>query len=321
MKKVLVSILALVCFVSTAAHGVEMRLGVIHEPSNPWTVGLVKAGEMIKERTDGRVIITVYPSSVLGTENDLLEQVVTGGIELMQAGSGGVANFYPPIHINEMPYVFRDADHAVKYMKSPKSLEMREDFYRENGARIIAQGIFGVRHIIGNKLIHTPDDLKDFRLRVPDQKPAVQYAIYMGANPTPIAISEAYMALQQNVCDGMENPLTPIMNMKVQEVSRNLSLTAHVINIGNVIMNGDALDALSPEDQKIVLDSFQEACDWITDTIAESDRELLEIFRNQGVTIIEPDREAFKEKTKGMAEEYAHTWAKFGDLYQYIKDL
>ena len=321
MKKLLGSLLALIFTASAMAHGVEMRLGVIHEPSNPWTIGLIKAGDMIKERTSGRVVITVYPSSVLGTENDLLEQVVTGGVELMQSGSGGVANFYPAFHINEMPYVFRDADHAVKFMKSPKSKEMRDDFYQETGARIIAQGIFGVRHIIGNKLIYTPEDLKNFRLRVPDQKPAVQYAIYMGANPTPIAISEAYMALQQNVCDGMENPLTPIANMKVQEVSRNLSLTAHVINIGNVLMNGDTLDSLSPEDQQIVIDSFQEACDWITDTIAESDRELLEVFKSQGVTVIEPDRDAFKEKTKGMAVEYSHTWEKFGDLYQYIKDL
>ncbi|MCC8189552.1 MAG: DctP family TRAP transporter solute-binding subunit, partial [Planctomycetes bacterium] len=306
---------------SVGALAVELKLGHIYEPAHPWHVGAEMAARLVEERTEGRVLIKVFPSGVLGTESELLEQVVTGGVDIAEEGSGQIANLYDPITITEMPYIFEDNPHLMRFLKSEKFADMKADFLEETGARIIGSSSWGIRHIIGNRAIHTPDDLDDFKLRVPDQRITVQYAMAMGAKPTPLAYSEAYMALQQNVVDGLENPLVSIQSMKFHEVAKTLSLTGHVITTTHFIINEDSYESLSKGDQEILEACFMEACDWIQEAMDESDRTLVDFFREQGLDIVESDRAAFQVKTKSMSDEYAGNWAKFGDLYTYIQDL
>ncbi|MCL2001526.1 MAG: sialic acid TRAP transporter substrate-binding protein SiaP [Planctomycetes bacterium] len=320
MRKVLLAALCLV-FVSSAVWAVELKLGHIYDPMHPWHIGMVKASEIIKEKTNGRVNITVFPSGILGNEQELMEQAITGGIDIAESGAGQLANVYEVMTLTEMPYIFRDNAHVMQFVKSPKFQEIKDDFHKEHGAYIVGSSTWGIRHIIGNKAIRTPADLAGFKLRVPDQRITVGYATAMGANPTPIAYSEAYLALQQNAVDGLENPLVSIQSMKFFEVARTLSLTGHVTNIVHLVMNGDSFDRLSAGDQKILLDGMAEGCEIIYQLMDESDRNLVQFFKDQGLTVVESDRQAFAEKTKSMSDEYASRWAKFGDLYKYIQDL
>ncbi len=250
-----------------------------------------------------------------------MEQAITGGIDIAESGAGQLANVYEVMTLTEMPYIFRDNAHVMKFIRSPKFQEIKADFHKEHGAYFVGSSTWGIRHIIGNKPIRTPADLAGFKLRVPDQRITVGYAKAMGANPTPIAYSEAYLALQQNAVDGLENPLVSIQSMKFYEVARTLSLTGHVTNIVTLVMNGDSFDALSPEDQKILLAGFDEGCELIYRLMDESDKNLVKFFKDQGLTVVESDRKAFAEKTKAMSDEYAPKWAKFGDLYKYIQEL
>lgn len=320
MKKLLTVVLCAVA-VSLSATALDLKLGHVYEPSHPWHKGALMAASMIEQQTEGRVKITVFPSSVLGTEQELMEQVIAGGLDISEEGSGQIANLYDPISITEMPYIFTGNNHAMRFLKSPKFEEMKKDFLEEHGARIVGSSIWGLRHIIGNKDIKSPADLKDFKLRVPDQRIAVSYAKVMGAEPTPVAYSEAYMALQQNVVDGLENPLVSIQAMKFAEVAKHISLTSHVATIVHFVFNEDSFQKISKSDQKIVLDAFAEACDWIHLEMNRSDLELVDAFRQQGLTVVQVDKAAFQAKTKSMSDDFAGNWKKFGDLYGYIQSL
>ena len=320
MRNVLIAF-ALVCLLASAGRSVDLRLGHAYEPTHPWHTGMTEAAKIVKEKSGGKINITVYPTSTLGNEQELMEQAITGGLEIAVSGYGQLANVYEPITLTEMPYIFRDNAHVMLFANSPKFKEMKDDFHAEHGAYIIGSSSYGVRHIIGNKAIKTPADLAGFKLRVPDQRITVGYARAMGANPTPIALGEAYLALQQGAVDGLENPLPTIHAFKFHEVAKFLSLTGHVINLTHLVMNGDVFDALSPADQKTLADGLGEGCQIVYKLIVESDNKLVQFFKDNGVAIVEPDRRAFMDKTKSMADEYAKNWAKFGDLYTYIQEL
>ena len=320
IKRILAIILVAV-LAAAAAPAVDLRLGHVYDPSHPWHLGALEAARIIKEKSGGRINIAVFPSSQLGSEQELMEQAITGGLDIAESGAGQLANVYEVMTLTEMPYLFRDNEHVMKFVKSPKFQEIRKDFHDQHGAYIVGASTWGIRHIIGNRAIRTPADLTGFKLRVPDQRITVGYARAMGANPTPIAYSEAYLALQQKAVDGLENPLVSIQAMKFYEVAKTISLTGHVINVTTFVMNGDAFDRLSAADRKIVEDGMAAGCERIYELIVESDRKLVQFFKDQGVTVVEPDRAAFVEKTKSMSDEYAKNWSRFGDLYKYIQDL
>ncbi|MDR3078058.1 MAG: sialic acid TRAP transporter substrate-binding protein SiaP [Planctomycetota bacterium] len=320
MKKVLPALLGLVLF-ALPASAVDLRLGHVYDPSHPWHLGAMEAAKIIKEKSAGRINIAVFPASQLGSEQELMEQAITGGLDIAESGAGQLANIYEVMTLTEMPYIFRDNAHVMQFIKSPKFQEIKKDFHAQHNAYIIGASTWGIRHIIGNKAIRTPADLAGFKLRVPDQRITVGYARAMGANPTPIAYSEAYLALQQRAVDGLENPLVSIQSMKFFEVAKTLSLTGHVTNVTSFVMNGDSYDKLSPADQKIMEEGMAAGCEHIFKLIVESDNKLIQFFKDQGVTVVEPDRKAFAEKTKSMSDEYAKNWSKFGDLYKYIQDL
>jgi tripartite ATP-independent transporter DctP family solute receptor len=313
-----------VCFLvvlSAAAPAVDLRLGHIYEPSHPWHVGMIEAAKIIREKSGGKINISVFPSGQLGTEQELMEQAITGGLDIAESGAGQLANVYEVMTLTEMPYIFRDNAHVMQFVKSPKFQEIKKDFHEEHGAYIVGSSTWGIRHIVGNKAIKTPADLAGFKLRVPDQRITVGYARAMGANPTPIAYSEAYLALQQNAVDGLENPLVSIQSMKFYEVARVLSLTSHVTNIVHLVMNGDSYEKLSGDERKILEDGMAEGCELIYRLMVESDNTLVQFFKDQGLTVVEADRAAFVEKTKAMSDEYAENWSKFGDMYTYIQGL
>ncbi len=321
MRKALLAVAALVALSSAQAMALDLKLGHVYDVAHPWHIGVVKAAELAKERTGGRVNITVFPSSVLGTEAELTEQVLTGGLDMAESGSGNLANVYPAMNITEMPYIFRDNNHVMQFLKSSKFQEIKDDLYQETSGRILASSTWGMRHIIGNRPVVTPDDMKGFKLRVPEQNIAIEYAKAMGGMPTPVAYAEAYMALQQKVCDGLENPLVSIQSMKFHEVANVLSLTGHIISVVHVVISDNAYNKIDPADRDIVKQAFIEGCDHIHELMDKSDRELTGFFKDQGLTIIEANRDLFREATKSMSVNHAKEWEKFGDVYQYIQDL
>ncbi len=302
---------------------IRLRLAHIYDPSHAWHHGALKAAEVASELSNGRIQIMVYPAGQQGTEPEILEQAILGSLDIAAAGAGQVGTIYSPINVLEMPYTFRDNQHVLAFGQSELGKEMFEGFRQAHGARIVGPSSYGIRQMSSNKPVYSPADLSGFRLRVPEQTVTVAYGRAMGANPTPIAYAEAYMALQQGVADGLENPLSAISSMKFYEVQDYIVLTSHVTNACFYVMNDAKFQSLSAGDQQIIMDAFWEGSKLIVELLDKDDRELISYFEQQGLTIIEPDIDAFMAATASMPQDFSHWWVnEFGaDLHSRIQAI
>jgi TRAP-type C4-dicarboxylate transport system substrate-binding protein len=158
---------------------------------------------------------------------------------------------------------------------------------------------------------------------VPQQQVTMAYGKAMGANPTPIAYAEAYMALQQGLVDGLENPLSAIKSMKFYEVTKHINLTGHVINLTFFIMNGPKFNSLTKKNQDAILEAFDKASGQIITLLKEDDKNLIGFFEKEAkVTINQVDVEAFKKKTASMPVQFRAWWIRYGeDLFQKIQGM
>ena len=306
---------------SSLVHAQEFRLGHIYDSQHPWHKSAVQIAEKIKKETDGRVDIKIFPSSTLGTEQELMEQVITSGLDMAIISSGQLGNVFEPMIVTEMPYIFRDTDHLMTFFESEIAQEMFDDFHEKFNSYLVGSSSWGVRHILGNKAIKTPKDLDNFKLRTPEQKSTIDYAKALGSTPTPVSYAEAYLALQQNLVDGLENPLTSIQTMKFFEAAKHLSLTGHVITAMHFVLNGEALDNMSSKDKEIVFNIFNHSGRKTAQMVVDQDKEMRAVLEEEGVIFSEVDIDSFRNKTISMSINYADKWKEYGDLYNIISKM
>ncbi|GAK59918.1 putative C4-dicarboxylate ABC transporter substrate binding protein [Candidatus Vecturithrix granuli] len=326
MKKgvVLAVIFILVCGIASFAGAkTTFRLAHVYNPDHAWDRGAHLAAKIVAEKTNGEIEIEVFPSSQLGTEEQITEAVIFGSIDMCVSGAGQIGNLFKPIYVLEMPYTFKDNNHVLRFAKSDVAQKMFEDLGKEFQIKVIGTSSYGIRQVLSvNKPIYTPEDLKGFKLRVPEQQITVEYGKAMGADPTPIAYAEAYMALQQGVVDGLENPLSALQNMKFYEVAKYINMTSHVTNCCFYLMNGDKFNSLTKEHQEIILEAFDEASKLIVEILNKDDQELGAFFEKEGLTIIQSDVEAFKKATAAMPHKFRKWWIRYGeDLHQRIQEM
>jgi len=302
---------------------INLRLGHPYDPSHPWQKGSELAAQRAKELSNGRINITVYPSSQLGTEAELQEQMLVGSIDIVVSGAGQIGTIYSPFNVLEMPYTFKNNQHVIALGKSSVGQELFEGYRKKFGGRIIGPSSYGIRQMATDRAVYSPKDLAGFKLRVPEQTVPLEYGKAMGANPTPTSLAEAYMALQQGVVNGLENPLSAIWAQKYQEVTSHIILTSHVTNVCAYVMNDKKFLSLSKADQDIILQAFDDASKLIVEILDREDKELVAQFKAAGLTVIEPDVDAFRAATAYMPEKFAYWWEKdFGsDLHARIRDL
>ncbi len=298
------------------------KLAHVYNPGHAWDEGAKLAAKRVSEKTRGQIEIQVFPASQLGTEEQITEGVIFGSVDIAVSGAGQIGNLFRPIYICEMPYTFKDNNHVLRFAKSDVAKAMFADLEKEFLIKVLAPSSWGIRQLTSNKPITTPADLKGFKLRVPEQMITVEYGKAMGAEPTPVAYAEAYMALQQNVVQGLENPLSAIKNMRFYEVQKYINLTSHVTNCCFYLMNGAKFNALGRDHKAIMLEAFDEASKLIVETLNREDKELIAFFESKGVKIHRPDIEAFKKATANMPVKFRKWWVRYGeDLHQKIQNM
>lgn len=275
---------------------IELSWAHIYEPELPYHKEAEWAAEEIAERTDGKYNIEVFPAAQLGNESDIVEGLDTGTADIIYAGAGFLSGTYGPIAIAEAPMVFRDFDHWMAFSDSDVMDELADGYRDETGHEIIVPLYYGTRHVSSNTPIEGPEDLEGLDIRVPN---APIYLMFfdnaVDANPTPIAFQEVYLSLQQGVVDAQENPLPTIRAMDFYEVQDYINLTGHMVNTLMTIVRGDLWEEMPEEDREIFREVIREASVRSSESIYEQELELADWFEEQGLTIIEPDREALRE--------------------------
>ena len=220
-----------------------------------------------------------------------------GTLDMCLTGPGQTAAAYPESGVFEAPFVFRDNDHMQAVMNGEYGAAMWEDMAEEINARVLGTLYLGARYITTSDIeINSLADLSGVKLRVPDQPLSISLFETLGASPTPMSFSEVYLALQQGVVDGQENPLSQIMSANFYEVQNYVAVTGHTITSTIACINEDIYQSL-PDDLKALLDeAVMKYCVEASDEIVEfEDTTLEQLTSEYDITVTYPDLDEFRE--------------------------
>ena len=281
---------------ATALHAqTTISWAHVYETREPYHIWAEWVAEEFAERTEGRYQIVVHPASTLGSQVAIAEGLDLGTIDMMYDGQFFAGTRYGPMAIGSAPFVFENFDHWEAYRESELFQDLAQGYRDATGDDVLALVYFGERHMTANQPILTPDDMRGMQVRVPDASLYTLFPRAVDASPTPMALSEVYLGLQQGVVDGQENPLPTIQAMRFHEVQSDISLTAHITDALLILVAGHVRDMMSEEDYAILADLSAEAALRASDDIRQSELDLVEWFRGEGVNVNEIDIAPFQE--------------------------
>ena len=296
LHKTLKFMLALVVLAAagTAPAQTQLKWAHVYETGEAYHKWALWAADEVKKRTNGRYDIQVFPASSLGKETDINQGLTLGTVDIIYTGQAFAARTYPPLAIGGAPFMFRDFNHWKKYADGPVLAELMDAYYKKGGNKPITVTYYGVRHTTANKAIVKPEDMAGLKLRVPDAPLYVMYPKSVGANATPIAFAEVYLALQNKTVDAQENPLPTIEAKKFYEVQSHINLTGHITEMLLTIVSGQTWAKLSDADKKVFEVVLKEAATRATDDIVASEARLVDDFATKyKKTVVRSDRAAF----------------------------
>jgi tripartite ATP-independent transporter DctP family solute receptor len=296
-----------------AAEAAEIKLRFAHTVSTEDTAhkAILEFVKSVKEKTAGRVEIEVFPSAQLGNDPKVLEGVRLGTIDIGTTGNPFFTSFAPELNILDLPYLFRDYDHAYKILDGPIGRQLL-DGLEKHGLKGIGFLEIGFRNLTNNKRpVKTVEDVRGIKIRVVPNPAHVQAWKLLGAIPTPMPWPEVYLALKTGTVDAQENPVTIIHAAKLYEVQKYLSMTWHAYTAFDVVVNLKKYHSLPGDVQKIMVDALRDAFVWQRKFNREVEGSYLKRMREAGMVIEEqPDREGFqKVVASAVTEDYVK---KFG---------
>jgi tripartite ATP-independent transporter DctP family solute receptor len=207
--------------------------------------------QLVEYRSNGEIKVDVYPTGQLGNQTEILEQVVTGTVQVCASGNFNAAS--TKLNIYGLPFIIRDVESAYKVIRGPVGEKIAEDA-KKNGIKILATGVSsGMRNFTNNKRpITKPEDMKGLKMRTPPQPAIVKTMEALGANPIEVPYADLYMALKTNVADGQENPFTNIVTEHLYEVQKYLTVANYQFGVNPIYANLDWFNSLTPEHQEII---------------------------------------------------------------------
>ena len=294
------------CSSSIASSVLELKLGHV---SSPGSLGALDADEFahrVNTELAGRVHVSVFGSSQLGNDEVLMIKLRLGTVDFA-VPSTVMSSTVDAFGFFEMPYLIKDRQHMKRIEEAifwPKLAPLAE----ERGFRILALWENGFRHITNNvRPVVTPQDLRGIKLRTPKGYWRVRLFQAFGANPTPMSLTEVFVALQTGVLDGQENPLQQIYGSRFQEVQDYLSISNHVYSPSYITVGSEKW-ATQPADIRETIERIaRETQAYVYETAAKMDQELLGEMEKAGMEINQADRDSFLKASSSIYEEFAQS--------------
>src|SRR5258708_4378840 len=297
----------------------KLKWAHVYETTEPYHTAALWAASEIKKRTNGRYDIEVFPASTLGKETDINQGLTLGTVDIIYTGQLFAGRTYGPLAIGGAPYMFRDFDHWKRYSTSALFRELGDGYQKAGGNKVVAITYYGERHVTSNKAINKPEDMKGLKIRVPDAPLYTMFPRAVGANPTPIAFAEVYLALQNGTVDAQENPLPTIDAKKFYEVQKYIVLTGHITDALLTIVAGGARDKLSDADKQVFDAVLKEAAARGTGEIIDIEKRMSAEFEKRGKTVVRVDRKPFRDATMKLHNGPDATWPR--EVYDQLQKL
>jgi tripartite ATP-independent transporter DctP family solute receptor len=294
---------ALLVAAGPAQAQTKLKWAHVYETSEPYHTESVWAAAEIKKRSNGKFDIQVFPASSLGKETDINQGMQLGTVDMIISGPSFAARSYPRLGIPYYPFIFRDGDHLLAYSKSAVFKEMIDGFRDKTGIQILAYTYYGARHTTSQKAFTDCAGMKGLKIRVPDVPAYRATPESCGANPTPIAFAEVYLALQNGTVDAQENPLTTIEAKKFYEVQKHIMLTGHIVDGLTTQVAPHLWKTLSDAEKAMFTEVALEAAARATAQIKKREAELVDEFKKKGLGVNPVNRQSFVDavlKTKSV---------------------
>jgi tripartite ATP-independent transporter DctP family solute receptor len=283
-----------------SAEAIKLTLAHGNPPDNPRHIAALKFADLVKAGTSGRIVIQVAHSAQLGDDAAMVTGLRSGTLDFSANSQGAVAAVVPEFAALGMPFLFGDVQKAWQVMDGPIGKELAA---KSAAKGMVLLGLWdnGIRQMSNSKHpIKVPADLKGLKMRTPPDAVTVDIMQAMGADAQQIKFSELYVALQQGVVDGQENPLTNISSAKLYEVQKYISLTGHKYECTPFLMSKRTWERMTPADQKVVTDAAAEATTLQRKLNKEVDDKLVADLKAKGVQIDTVNRAAFVDASKSV---------------------
>lgn len=270
---------------------------------------VMKMKEYVEKQTNGTLIMEVFPSAQIGNDKEVFEGLPLGVAHMLPAGLGVISNFVPEYGLLEMPFLFDNIDEVSAVTDGEWGKELLAKL-EDIGYIGLGFGDFGFRHTTNNvHPIKTAADFEGLKIRTMTTPIHLKVFEALGANPTPMAFSELFSALQQGVVDGQENPLMNIYSNKLHEVQKYITLDGHVFSLVAFVVSKDWYEGLDPSHQKALAEGAEIARDYMRQSVISQDAVALEKLKEYGIEITEMSPEAkaeMREITKQVCDDYGN---------------
>ena len=295
MKKFAALLLAvlMIAVATTASAAVTIMIGYENNPGEPIDLACNEWKRLVEEKSNGEMIVEIFPSSQLGSKDNIIDQAMAGDCVITLANGAffqdrGVKDF----GVVFAPYLFENWEQIDKLAASDWFAQKKAEL-SDLGLTILTGWHYGARDTMTTKKVVTAADIKGMKIRVPNNSLQVKGMAATGAVPTPMSLGEVYTALQQGTIDGLENPLTVLYNGAYQEVCKYLILDHHILDYTCWVCGTDFFNTLTPEQQQILIEAGNEAGVYNNAMLEETTNKALEDLKAAGVEVVEFDRDSF----------------------------
>ena len=284
----------------------SLKLGYSLAPTSHYGVGATAMAEELERLSDGKFTIEQFPANALGGEREMVEGAQIGTVDLVVTSTGPVGNFVPDTLITDIPFLFRDYDHAHAVLDGPIGQAILDQF-PNHGLVALAWGENGFRNLTNSvRPIRTPEDSRGLKVRTMENQVHMQAFQQLGVLPTPMAFPELFTALQQGTVDGQENPIGVILSANFAQVQKHLSLTQHVYSPALIIMSPIVWDGLSEEEKGWFKEAAAAGAKAMRAKVREDAENGVAQLKSQGMEVVEDvDRAAFEEALQPAFAQFA----------------
>ena len=296
---------------AAAVGAAELKVGYSLPQTSHYGVGATVFGEQLDKLTSGKYTVKQFPANALGGEREMVEGAQIGTVDVVITSTGPVGNFVPDTLITDIPFLFKNYEHAHAVLDGPIGQEILDKFpehdliglvWTENGFRNLTNSKHAVKE---------PEDAAGLKIRTMENPVHMEAFSKIGILPTPMAFPELFTALQQGTVDGQENPIGVIVSAKFSEVQKYLSLTNHVYSPAVIIVSPSVWDGLSDEEKAAFKEAGKAAAKAMREKVRADADSGVETLRSQGMEVVtDVDRAAFEKALEPLMAGYAEKFGK-----------
>lgn len=290
---------------ASAAEVIRIKIAYGNNVGEPNDKAVREWGRLMKERSKGQVEFQYFPSSMLGSQKDVTEQLTIGSNVITISDGGFLMDYVPEFGVTYLPYIYDSKEELFKLVDSDLFKGMSKKLEGKGLYIVHSKWIYGVRNMLATKAATKPEELKGLKIRVPNIRLSNEMMNAMGATATPMPLAEAYPALMQGVINGAENPIPVLYGGKMYEGAKFLLMTKHQLNLSSWIAGASFIAKLPPEIVQMLKETGEEAGKFLDKENEAADKDALAKMAAAGVKVVEVDRAAFKAAMKDFPSRFS----------------